>query len=163
MANALSVLRIILILPALFLLSGGYRIPALGVFLAAMGTDVADGWVARKFGNVTTLGKWLDPIADKITVLALLVAFFIRSEIPWWGFFMMSRDAFFIIGFLFLFPSKKRLKPIPPTNLGKMATLLQTLALAILFIIPIPKFLLLLTCATSAAAGLQYLKRGNAL
>lgn len=163
MANFLSIFRIILVLPGLFLLFNGYQFWALGVFLAAMGTDVADGWIARKFGKVTTLGKWLDPMADKIMVLALLVAFFIRGEMPWWGFFMMSRDALFLLGFFFLFLSKKRFKPIPPTYLGKMATLLQTLTLAILFIIPIPKFLILLTCAMSAASGFQYLKRDNAL
>lgn len=88
--NRLTVLRIILIpLILLFLLPlpavrqtadwnafifGYGRIVALVLFSAAALTDLADGRIARKRNQITTLGKFLDPIADKILVISVLIA-----------------------------------------------------------------------------------------
>lgn len=54
------------------LILGGYYLWGLILFLALAATDFVDGWVARKFNLVTALGKFLDPLADKVLILTTL-------------------------------------------------------------------------------------------
>ena len=83
--NLLTLLRIFFVplLVAALLADGtviarGFPVPreifALAVFLAAAATDLLDGWLARRWGQVTTVGTLLDPIADKLLVSAALVS-----------------------------------------------------------------------------------------
>src|SRR5437764_9311596 len=51
----------------------GHAYWATSVFIAAMATDQADGWLARRSGHSTPLGSLLDPVADKLLVLAVLI------------------------------------------------------------------------------------------
>ncbi|MGM9662686.1 MAG: CDP-alcohol phosphatidyltransferase family protein [Oscillospiraceae bacterium] len=71
--NALSLLRLLLIPPFLYLYCvRGARAAALGVAALSALTDVLDGAIARRFDMVSDLGKFLDPLADKLTQLAML-------------------------------------------------------------------------------------------
>jgi cardiolipin synthase (CMP-forming) len=97
-ANQLTLLRMLLIPPFAILLLYGYRGWALVVFLAAGVTDLFDGLIARRTGQKTTLGAWLDPMADKL----LLVTMFIMLTLPdigsanrlplWFTVLVLSRD-----------------------------------------------------------------------
>ena len=97
-ANLLTVLRMLLIPPFAILLLYGYRGWALLVFLAAGITDLFDGLIARWTGQKTTLGAWLDPMADKL----LLVTMFVMLTLPgigsanplplWFTILVLSRD-----------------------------------------------------------------------
>ena len=86
--NALTLFRIFLVpLLVVVLLT---RMPAkeyvaLGVFLVAALTDLLDGWIARKYKKVTTLGMLLDPIADKILVSAALISLVDLQEADAWA------------------------------------------------------------------------------
>jgi CDP-diacylglycerol--glycerol-3-phosphate 3-phosphatidyltransferase len=77
LANRLTLGRIALIIPlTFFLLSPAIKNNfwwAASVFVVACATDSLDGWVARKFNQVTDLGKFLDPIADKMLIVCALV------------------------------------------------------------------------------------------
>lgn len=57
---------------------------ALAVFLAAAATDLLDGWLARRWGQVTTVGTLLDPIADKLLISAALISLVDIHRVPAW-------------------------------------------------------------------------------
>ena len=77
-ANQLTILRIVMVPAFVILLLYGYRGWALITFFAAGITDLFDGLIARRRGQKTTLGAWLDPMADKL----LLVTTFIVLTLP---------------------------------------------------------------------------------
>ena len=97
-ANQLTMLRMLLIPAFVILLLYGYRGWALVTFFAAGVTDVLDGLIARRTGQKTTLGAWLDPMADKL----LLVTMFVMLTLPgigsanrlplWFTMLVISRD-----------------------------------------------------------------------
>ena len=83
--NILSIIRILLIFVfvyTFFALDNLYV--ALIVFLVAGATDVVDGFLARRYNWITTLGKILDPVADKMMQFAALICLLIKGLIPWW-------------------------------------------------------------------------------
>lgn len=82
--NLLTVLRIALMPAIVWCYRRGYARAALVVYLAAMLSDAADGFIARHTGQITAVGKLLDPIADKLCLLTLLAIFAADGQIPIW-------------------------------------------------------------------------------
>ncbi len=85
--NSLTILRILLIPAVLICMYQGTRagnIIAVFVFTAAAVTDVIDGWLARRRGLTSLLGQFLDPLADKLLILAILVLAVEMGRIPAW-------------------------------------------------------------------------------
>ena len=85
--NGLSIIRILVIpIVIILLFSEGlvYRFVNAGLFMLAAVTDTFDGYLARRRGMVTTLGKFLDPLADKLLIVAALIALIPAREIPVW-------------------------------------------------------------------------------
>lgn len=81
--NAITTLRIVLAPVATVLLlqsSTGSRLLAMAVFLVAALSDLADGALARQRGEVTDLGKLVDPIADKLLLVATLIPFYVLTS-----------------------------------------------------------------------------------
>ena len=84
--NALTLLRILLVpafLVAYFKPPENFRALSMCLFLAAGVTDCIDGFLARKLGQITMLGKVLDPIADKLLTAAVVFALVYSGVIPW--------------------------------------------------------------------------------
>jgi cardiolipin synthase len=102
-ANQLTILRMLLIPAFVILLLYGYRGWALITFLTAGLTDLLDGLIARATGQKTTLGAWLDPMADKL----LLVTMFVMLTLPntgaanrlplWFTVLVISRDVAIVL------------------------------------------------------------------
>ncbi len=102
-ANQLTLLRILLVPPFVILLLYGYQGWALVTFICAGVTDLFDGLIARRTGQKTTLGAWLDPTADKL----LLVSMFVMLTLPgigsanrlplWFTVLVLSRDITIVI------------------------------------------------------------------
>jgi len=95
-ANKITILRMILIPIFLFVLLGNFTnnlIIALVLFLVASFTDFLDGYLARKLDLVTKLGKFLDPLADKLLVISAMLAFVEIGLLPSWiVFIIISRE-----------------------------------------------------------------------
>lgn len=86
--NALTILRILMVPVFLFVLFSqpddfGWRIWATAVFVLAILTDLADGYIARKYSLVTDFGKLWDPVADKALTGAAFIALGILGELHW--------------------------------------------------------------------------------
>jgi cardiolipin synthase len=102
-ANQLTLLRMLLVPPFVILLLYGHQGWALVTFMAAGITDLFDGLIARRTGQKTTLGAWLDPMADKL----LLVSMFVMLTLPgigsanrlplWFTVLVLSRDITIVI------------------------------------------------------------------
>ncbi len=100
---------------------------ALGIFLLAAGTDWLDGYVARKFNQITDLGKILDPLVDKLLVLAPLLALVELGAIPAWGVFLILGRELTIAGW------RVNQITISGANIwGKLKTVMQIVAIALL-------------------------------
>jgi cardiolipin synthase len=127
-ANQLTLLRIVLV--PVFALCMLYRFPgwALVVFSVAGVTDLFDGLIARRTGQPTTLGAWLDPMADKL----LLVTMFVMLTMPgmglanrlplWLTVLVISRDLGIVLT-VAVFNLAIARRTFRPSMLGKAATL----------------------------------------
>ena len=80
--NALTMLRILLVPVFAMLYMNGYRMAALAVYCAAALTDVADGFIARKYGMITDFGKLMDPLADKLMTITMGVCMVLNGDVP---------------------------------------------------------------------------------
>ncbi|MBO1348273.1 MAG: CDP-diacylglycerol--glycerol-3-phosphate 3-phosphatidyltransferase [Hormoscilla sp. GUM202] len=105
---------------------------SLAIFLVAAGTDWLDGYLARKLNQVTDLGKFLDPLVDKLLVLAPLLCLIDLGQVPAWGVFMILARELAIAGWRVNQPQ------ISGANIwGKLKTVSQIGACALL-IAPTP-------------------------
>ncbi len=166
LANWLTVLRILLIPVFVALLV--YRKPgaALVVFTAAALTDLADGYVARRYGGGSRLGAFLDPLADKLLLVASFATLTYLRVLPAWIMIVVvSRDAILMLGALLIHMVGGRIYP-QPTLTGKLATFFQILTvlgglLAHYFAwAVIPRAVIWLAAAFTVISGLQYIVHG---
>lgn len=135
--NALTVARILLVpvFGALLLAHDGANPPeryaALGVFLAAMATDRLDGELARRRSLITNVGKILDPIADKALLGMAFVGLSLIGLVPWWVtvLVLVREVGITVVRFVVI-----RHGVIPAGRGGKVKTLLQTIAVALLLL-----------------------------
>ncbi len=92
--NAVTSVRLACIPVFVWLLFGADRQTAAAILLAALGaTDWIDGTVARRYHQVTTVGKVLDPVADRVLVLTAVIAITVHGAVPlWFGLATMARE-----------------------------------------------------------------------
>lgn len=124
--NTLTILRLCLIAPFLFFFATEQYLPAFLVFVTAGITDALDGWLARAFRWQSSLGSFLDPLADKLLVVASFVALALSHILPWWLVVLVfMRDATISFGVLGWFLVIKQPITLRPTILSKLNTAIQ--------------------------------------
>jgi CDP-diacylglycerol---glycerol-3-phosphate 3-phosphatidyltransferase len=107
----------------------GHAYWATGLFLAAMATDQIDGWLARRQGRTTPLGSLLDPVADKVLVLATLIMLIDLNIFPGWMVAAIVVREILVSGLRLA--AVERGVVIRARDLGKLKTWAQTVAAAI--------------------------------
>ena len=136
--NKLTILRMILILP--FLLVLYLDVPyatywALGIFIVASLTDMADGKIARKYHLITDFGKFMDPLADKMLTTAAMVWFVENEQMPGWALLVVLLREFAVSGLRMVASDKGRV--IAAGWSGKVKTA-STMVCVVLMFLPIP-------------------------
>jgi len=123
--NLLCVLRIVLVYPvALGILQGHYP-EVLALFAFAAFTDALDGFLAKRFGWQSELGKVLDPLADKLLLVTMFICLSVAGLAPWWlAALVLLRDLVIFFGAL---TYKWLFGPLrgEPTIVSKLNTLCQ--------------------------------------
>jgi cardiolipin synthase len=119
--NAISFARLLLLPVFLWLYVIGRVLPAMIVLTVVGTSDFVDGFVARATGQVSVLGKLLDPLADRIVIIAVLVAYSIKGTVPWWlSSVIVARDVIIMVAFAVF--EKRGLPRLPVNRTGKRAT-----------------------------------------
>ena len=162
--NKITLLRIALI--PLFLIFLYLKIPyreiiAASIFVILALSDTLDGYIARKRKQVTDLGKFIDPLADKLLVSAALIFLIGQGVEAWMAFVIIARE-FVITGLRILAASKKIV--IHASNLGKLKTVSQVVGVvAVLINLSIAWWLMLIAVIFTVISGIDYLMAAKKL
>lgn len=160
LANKLTFSRLILvivfIISAYLELSKDVLLYTTVIFLLASITDFLDGYIARKYNMITTLGKLIDPLADKIMVTA---AFLVLLKIGRIDFFtlliIISRE--YTISIIRALAASKGIV-IAASNSGKLKTVLQIVSIVLLLLnIPFAIYIYYLAVAITLSSGIEYI------
>ncbi|MFV1969622.1 MAG: CDP-alcohol phosphatidyltransferase family protein [Acidimicrobiia bacterium] len=121
--NSISFLRLALIPLFVWLVFGAKEYGWAGVLLGVIGaTDWIDGYLARKLNQVTELGKFLDPLADRIAVIVAVIAGLLTGVLPaWFGIALVVREV--LIGIGAVYGWRNGVTKLDVRLLGKAATL----------------------------------------
>jgi CDP-diacylglycerol--glycerol-3-phosphate 3-phosphatidyltransferase len=122
-SNLLSLLRLFLAIPFWFMLdnfqSDTVRYATFGLCIFSSITDILDGYLARKYNEVTEMGKIIDPLADKINISVIIIKLFMIGEISSTYFLLIvGRDVLIFIGGIFV--TRIVGKVLPSNILGKI-------------------------------------------
>ncbi|MEI6063783.1 MAG: CDP-diacylglycerol--glycerol-3-phosphate 3-phosphatidyltransferase [Pseudanabaena sp. ELA748] len=138
------------------------RLIALSVFIIAAITDWLDGYLARKLNQITELGKFLDPLVDKVLTIAMFLLFIELGQIPAWAVFLIITRELLITawrGAPTADPSEKKSTQIIGANFwGKAKTVMQIVAIAALLIkIPYAIAFFWIALALTLISGILYI------
>jgi cardiolipin synthase (CMP-forming) len=126
--NVLSGLRLATVPLFVGLFITGHTNVAVIIYGCAAWTDFFDGAIARRLGQVSEFGKLLDPLADRVFILALTVMLVVKGTLVWWlAVIVIARDVLVLA--LYPILERRRLKRIPVNFVGKSATALLLLGL----------------------------------
>lgn len=167
--NVITLLRICAIPLFLILLTDRRYSEALIVFVVAGATDSLDGAIARLTHSHTTLGAYIDPLADKLLLSSAFVFLAFLGLVPrWLAILVISRDVIIMVGFAVLFFIAGHSMTVRPTFIGKACTFFQLLTVTLTLISlhnPLWRFPLLwhssviLAGGATIVSGVQYLSR----
>jgi len=166
-ANAVSVVRLMAIPVFLWLVIEDRLLIAFVLLVVAVLTDFVDGMIARRMNEITKLGQFLDPFADRLFIAATVIALAIQDVVPWWFVIaVMLRDALLGIGGVVM--ARYGAATLPVKWWGKVATFAMLVVLP-LFLLgavvpeigeitnPIAWVLALTTVALYWVVGFSYL------
>ena len=162
LANAITIARILLIPVFLVLLLSGIPQPygdiaAAAVFILAAATDKLDGYVARRNKQITTLGQFLDPLADKLLIAAALIALVSQGRIvAWVAMLIIGREI--AVSVLRIVGVSQGVS-IPADKYGKLKTVLQ-IVYVVYVLVPTEDIAELIHVSTDVATIIQWILAG---
>jgi cardiolipin synthase (CMP-forming) len=166
--NYITLARIVLIPFFVDFMIYGYHEAALAVFVAACATDALDGLIARLTNAKTDLGAFLDPMADKLLILASFVTLALLHMLPiWLVIIVVSRDLILVLGSIVIFVTGNRFTA-RPSMAGKATTVMQLLVVTLSLSLvnagagmKLMSALFWTTAAFTIVSGTQYVSRGT--
>lgn len=138
-ANKITILRIILV-PVLVILMylnfKGHLYCALAVFVIASISDFFDGYIARHYNQVSNLGKFMDPLADKLLVIAAMMVFVEQGYMPGWALLIVVARELAVTGLRLIAVDNGRV--IAAAWSGKIKTASTMIGIILMMLIGIP-------------------------
>lgn len=162
--NLISVIRIVLVLPIIYLLWNKQYQMTLALFIIAGLSDALDGFLAKRYDWTSQLGSFLDPLADKLLLVSCFLVCVLTGLMPAWLFIViLLRDVIVSFGALAYHLMIETFQGTPPFS-SKLNTTFQIVYLVLLIasqgIVPIPyswiEFALYSVAATTVISGLEY-------
>ena len=135
-ANKITIFRVVLI-PVFLVLAYTERLyAALAVFVLASLSDLLDGYVARHYNQITNFGKFMDPLADKVLVMAAMCFFVERGRMPGWALAIVLLREFAVSGMRLVAVEQGRV--IAAGWSGKVKTAATMVCIALMLLFPAP-------------------------
>ena len=135
-ANKITIFRVVLIPVFLWLAYTGHMTAAFAVFVLASLSDMLDGYVARHYNQITNFGKFMDPLADKVLVMAAMCFFVERGRMPGWALAVVLLREFAVSGMRLIAVEQGRV--IAAAWSGKVKTAATMLCLCAMLLFPAP-------------------------
>ncbi len=142
----------------------GHDYVALGIFILASATDGLDGYIARKYNQVSDFGKFIDPIADKLLVTSALLIFVERGQIGSWACFIVIAREFLVSGLRMV--ASDRGKVIAAAVSGKIKTAASILCICVMLLpahelsvlpwLTLDTFCVFIILVTTVYSGIEY-------
>ncbi len=157
-ANKITVARTALVPVLLVFAYSDLRWIALTVFIIACLSDLVDGYIARRYDQVSTFGKFMDPLADKILVLSMMCFFIEKGQIPGWAVAIVLVREFGVSGLRLLAVGQG--KVIAADMSGKVKTVCTMVCLGAMLVFNHSAFINAAGCAvivlTTVYSGIHY-------
>ncbi|MDR2530130.1 MAG: CDP-diacylglycerol--glycerol-3-phosphate 3-phosphatidyltransferase [Oscillospiraceae bacterium] len=175
-ANKITLFRVVLVplfMAALLIEYPGSDYVGLGIFILAGITDHIDGYVARKYNQITTFGKFIDPLADKLLVTAALLILVERGRMPSWCAMIIIAREFAVSGLRLIAAAKGVV--IAAGASGKVKTVVSIVAVCFMLTAHVHDFQLIpgvlsvdtlaiaLIVSTTLWSGIEYFVRNHSL
>ena len=160
-ATKITLLRVLLIPVFMAVLLLGYHYAAMAVFIVASLTDFVDGYIARHYNQVTSLGKFLDPLADKLLVTSALLIYCQWGLVPAWAVMIVLTREFAVTGLRLVAASAGRV--IAAGWSGKVKTFTTMVGICIMMVPWMPEVVNTVIVAviviTTLYSGVEYFLR----
>lgn len=158
-ANKITMFRIVLIPVFLVLAYTGLKYWALAVYIIACLSDVADGYIARHYNQVSNFGKFVDPLADKMLVLSAMCFFIENGQMPGWAVAIVLFREFAVSGLRLIAVEQSRV--IAAARSGKIKTGCTMVGLGAMLVFgqqyPVVNLVCyILIIVTTAYSGVEY-------
>ena len=123
--NLITLARILLVPVVVWAIASNQMLVAFLLFAAAGVSDAVDGFLAKRFGMASELGRYLDPLADKVLIVAIYVSLGIADALPrWLVILVVSRDLLIVGGVIFSWLIDKPVS-VKPHPISKLNTAVQ--------------------------------------
>lgn len=171
LANKITLIRVLLIPVFMIVLFSNYPYSnyiAVLIFIIASATDGLDGYIARSRNQITTFGKFADPLADKLLVSTALISMVQLGKIPAWIVVIIISREFIITGFRTIAASEGL--TIAASPLGKIKTITQLIAIIALLMdnfpfnlinFPFHMIMLYISLFFTVVSGIDYLYKNK--
>jgi len=157
--NILSIIRLMMVGVLIWFFAKGMLIAAFIVYVLASLTDALDGYIARKYDLITPLGKLLDPLADKLMLIAVLACMYFVGLLPLWILIVIFvKECVQIIGGFCLLHKKDTV--VQANIFGKLTTVFFSISVVLLFwheyVAPFDSYTIIFTVLFAVFALVQY-------